>query len=270
MKVLFVCTGNTCRSPMAAELYKRLFPNHSVSSAGLFADGSAYSEKSAAVLAEIGLELSGASRQIEQDGLECERFFVMTDSHKMALLSIGVSADRITVLNVSDPYGGDITRYRECRNEIMIALGKEVDIVPMNAEDIPAVAEIERECFSSPWSENALLESMQGSTLFWVAKADERVLGYGGVDAVLGEGYVTNIAVSLPYRGFGLGTALTKAMVDYCEQNDFAFITLEVRESNATAISVYEKLGFTKTAIRKNFYTAPKENAVLMTKEFRK
>ncbi len=270
MKVLFVCTGNTCRSPMAAALYQKLFPSHSVSSAGLFADGSPYSEKSAAVLEDLGIILSGSSRQIERADLECDRFFVMTDSHKAALLSVGIANDKITVLNVSDPYGGDIERYKICRNEIMLALGREVSIEPMKAEDIPAVADIERQCFSSPWSENALKESLDGGMLFWTANADGRVLGYAGLDAVLGEGYVTNIAVLAAFRGFGIGTRLTKTMADYCEENDFAFITLEVRESNAAAISIYEKLGFKETAKRKNFYTAPKEDAVLMTKEFGK
>ncbi len=268
-KVLFVCTGNTCRSPMAAALYKRIFPTREVSSAGLFADGSPYCDKSVAVLSELGTTLSGTSRTFAPADLEYDRYFVMSDSHKAALLSVGVPSEKITVLDIGDPFGGDMNCYRECRDKLMIKLGQEVTIREMAADDIPAVAEIERLCFSSPWSENALAESLQNGLHFWVAEADDAVIGYCGCETVLDEAYVTNVAVLPHYRGFGIGTRLTDSMMNFCRENGASFITLEVRESNSRAISVYKALGFSESGKRKNFYSDPKEDAVLMTKEFK-
>ena len=91
-----------------------------------------------------------------------------------------------------------------------------------------------------------------------------RVLAYGGMLTVLDEGQITNIATHPDHRRRGLGEAVVRALIEYGEQNGINFISLEVRESNHGAIALYEKLGFVKAGIRKNFYSAPCENGIVM------
>lgn len=130
------------------------------------------------------------------------------------------------------------------------------------------IALIERECFSSPWSENAVLESCANKTTYLIAEEDGRVVGYAGLQIILDEGYVTNIAVTKDFRGKGIGKSLVVALSGLAYEKGLAFISLEVRQSNLPAISLYKKCGFSGVGIRKNFYSAPTEDAIILTKEF--
>ncbi|MEE1010649.1 MAG: ribosomal protein S18-alanine N-acetyltransferase [Acutalibacteraceae bacterium] len=138
----------------------------------------------------------------------------------------------------------------------------------MNISHIPRIADLEKECFSQPWSENALADELKNeSSHFLVALCDE-VMGYIGVQEICGEAYITNVAVFDKYRKLGIGRALIKAACDGANNRNCEFITLEVRESNLPAISLYESEGFEKAGIRKNFYSSPTENGVIYTKYF--
>ena len=134
--------------------------------------------------------------------------------------------------------------------------------------DQKGIAELERECFSSPWSENAVLESYEADTSFFVFLENEKILGYAGLQIVFDEGYVTNIAVTKEARGRGIGKALIETLVNFSKEKSLAFISLEVRESNIPAISLYKKFGFEDKGKRKAFYQSPTEDAIIMTKEF--
>ena len=126
---------------------------------------------------------------------------------------------------------------------------------------------IETECFSHPWSKQSLEEELNNETsLFLVAKEENEVIGYIGMSIVIDEGYIFNVAVRESYRNKGVATALINELVTYGKKNNFSFITLEVRESNLPAISLYSKFGFIKAGERKDYYSNPKENAILMTK----
>ena len=126
---------------------------------------------------------------------------------------------------------------------------------------------IETECFSHPWSKQSLEEELNNETsLFLVAKEENEVIGYIGMSIVIDEGYIFNVAVRENHRNKGVATALINELVTYGKKNNFSFITLEVRESNLPAISLYSKFGFIKAGERKNYYSNPKENALLMTK----
>ena len=126
---------------------------------------------------------------------------------------------------------------------------------------------LETECFSHPWSKQSLEEELNNETsLFLVAKEENEVIGYIGMSIVIDEGYIFNVAVREKYRNKGVATALINELVTYGKKNNFSFITLEVRESNLPAISLYSKFGFIKAGERKNYYSNPKENAILMTK----
>ncbi len=133
-------------------------------------------------------------------------------------------------------------------------------------KDIPAIAELERMCFSSPWSEKAILDTMAGeNALFLVARSDDKVCGYIGSYFALDEGYITNIAVNPEYRRRGIGKALVDKLVEKGKEKLLSFWTLEVRESNAGAIALYSKLGFETVGKRPRFYSNPVESAYLMT-----
>ena len=126
---------------------------------------------------------------------------------------------------------------------------------------------IETECFSHPWSKQSLEEELNNETsLFLVAKEENEVIGYIGMSIVIDEGYIFNVAVREKYRNKGVATALINELVTYGKKNNFSFITLEVRESNLPAISLYSKFGFIKAGERKDYYSNPKENAILLTK----
>ena len=135
----------------------------------------------------------------------------------------------------------------------------------MTAEDVPAVATIEKDCFSEPWSEQGFLDGMNNSAVFLVAENENgEVTGYIGMYVMAPEGEITNVAVSKDGRGNGIGAALVEAMQQWAVEHGVERIVLEVRVSNAPAIHVYEKRGFTTIGVRKNFYRLPTEDAGIM------
>ena len=142
-------------------------------------------------------------------------------------------------------------------------------LLPMDRSTVPDVAAIERECFSQPWSEDMLAEELYNDNAsFIVAVAgDGAVLGYAGLTVVLDEGYINNIAVKGQYRRMGVADALLGAFIRFGEAH-LAFLTLEVRASNAPAIALYEKYGFRRAGVRPGYYQDPREDAVIMTREF--
>ena len=123
-------------------------------------------------------------------------------------------------------------------------------VVPMQERHLAALAEIEKVCFHAPWSADMLREEL-GKGLFLVAERDGVAVGYVGCQTVLDEGYITNIAVAESCRRQGLGRAMLGALIDHCRESGASFLT--------------ENAGFQKVGVRKNFYTAPVEDALLMT-----
>jgi len=142
-------------------------------------------------------------------------------------------------------------------------------LTPMTEEHIAQVAALERTCFSRPWSEDALREELwNDSAVIIVAEGEDgTVLGYAGLQTVLDEGYITNVAVDPQYRRQGVADELISAFLRF-GQAKLAFLTLEVRASNAPAIALYAKHGFAEVGRRRNYYEAPREDAILMTLNF--
>jgi len=139
----------------------------------------------------------------------------------------------------------------------------------MEESDIPLVALIEKECFSSPWTKAGLLtETKNPSAEFFVLESENNLAAYMGMHIVLDECYIANVAVKKDFRKRGFGKILVENALTVAKQKGCAFITLEVRVGNLAAISLYEKCGFEKVGERKNFYTCPTENALIMTKYF--
>ena len=142
-------------------------------------------------------------------------------------------------------------------------------IIPMNHQYVAPVAELERLCFSQPWSERSVAEELDNPLSFWlVCVEEERVLGYVGSQTVLGETDMMNIAVRPECRRRGIAAALIGELVNQLREHGSHVLRLEVRESNVPAIALYESMGFTQLGLRKNYYRNPKENALILGKEW--
>lgn len=135
----------------------------------------------------------------------------------------------------------------------------------MQEEDIAAVAEMERQIFTQPWSAQGFLDSISlPNTIFLVAEEQNRILGYIGMYLAMDEGEITNVAVDVSERCRGIGAELLVVAKREAEAHGIARIVLEVRVSNRSAIRLYERNGFVTVGVRKNFYECPKEDAYIM------
>ncbi len=144
----------------------------------------------------------------------------------------------------------------------------ELELRTLGKSDAHTLSILEEECFSCPWSEESFSECLGNDRFYFVGLFEgDRLIGYGGLTTVLDEGDITNVAVSADCRGNGLGRRLMTALCDEAKRRGVIYFHLEVRESNAPARHLYESLGFNIDGIRKNYYTKPQENAVLMTKK---
>jgi ribosomal-protein-alanine N-acetyltransferase len=143
-------------------------------------------------------------------------------------------------------------------------------LVPMDRELAEQVAQIERNCFSHPWTEEMLLEELDNLLSSWICALGENgvVLGYAGLSVVAGEGYINNIAVRQEYRKQGVASALLDVFLRFAQAQNLEFLTLEVRLSNQAAKGLYMKHGFAQVGRRKDYYDDPREDAILMTRTF--
>lgn len=274
MRRLVVCTGNTCRSPMAKALVERYqAEGDEVQSAGLSVTGAAASVHAVMALREIGIDLGFHRSQLITPEMVAwaDEIGVMTPSHKVAVTSLfDVDPDKVIVLGkgIPDPFGLSLTDYRHTRDILRKAViewvGAAFRVVPMTAEHIPTLADIERECFADPWSEQGLAEELHNPCAhFFVAERCGEVYGYLGTHVVADEMSVTNIAVKTEFRRHGVASALLTEAQQFAQSQNLYRITLEVRVSNAAAISLYERFGFVKDGIRPHFYAHPTEDAAI-------
>ncbi|MBQ8227878.1 MAG: ribosomal protein S18-alanine N-acetyltransferase [Clostridia bacterium] len=280
MHITFVCTGNTCRSPMAEGLFKKIISEKNIggvtcSSCGIYAfPGDSATPEAIKAAGESGADISAhRSRAFSQYiAYETDLFVCMTQGHSLAIKSVAPDADVIVLGGgIADPYGGDDDVYSSCVAKIQYHLEILSDliimkIVPFSQSDVERIASIEKECFSAPWSEDSIRSELSNENAhFLVAKAGDNVLGYIGVHEIVGEAYIANVAVSKKYRRFKIASALLAQAESGAKERGCLFITLEVRKSNAPAISLYEKRGYTVRGERKNFYSDPTEDGIIMT-----
>lgn len=138
----------------------------------------------------------------------------------------------------------------------------------MKPEDVPAIAELEKQCFSAPWSENMIISSLESRLSCWlVAEIEGAIAGYTGSEAVLDSADMMNIAVAPEFRRQGVGVALVNGLISRLQSKSVAFLMLEVRVSNKPAIAMYEKLGFLQVGLRPRYYCNPREDALILRKE---
>lgn len=144
-----------------------------------------------------------------------------------------------------------------------------IRIEKMNETHVPQVAALEKICFADPWSEASIGWEVTNPLSVWLtAVEDEKVLGYVGSQAVLGEADMMNVGVDPHHRRKGIAEALVTALVRQLSVENNHSLALEVRLSNAPAIALYEKLGFIQVGRRPNYYRNPREDALIMKKEW--
>lgn len=143
----------------------------------------------------------------------------------------------------------------------------EYEIRTMTEADTFAVSQIEQGIFSLPWSQKSFADACSNAdNVYLVCVADGVIAGYCGMWTVLGEGNITNMAVSQNYRRCGIAEMLMQSMERYGNDKNVTSYFLEVRQSNMPAIALYEKMGYKNIGIRKRFYEKPVEDAVIMSK----
>ncbi len=143
-----------------------------------------------------------------------------------------------------------------------------LEIREMTFDDIDEVVKLERENFSVPWDENGFFSFMiREGNVFLCAVEDGSICGYGGMLTAADQADITNVSVSAAKRRQGIGTALMEGLFKASEALGVRKIFLEVRKSNAAAISLYEGLDFKEFGVRRNYYEAPIEDALIMIKE---
>jgi len=142
-------------------------------------------------------------------------------------------------------------------------------ITTMGEQHVAQVAALEKMCFSDPWSENSVASELTNPLSLWLVADDNgTVIGYIGSQTVLGETDMMNVAVHPDFRKQGVATALIVGLVEELRKRGSHSLTLEVRASNAPAISVYTALEFREAGRRKNYYRNPREDALILRKEW--
>ena len=147
---------------------------------------------------------------------------------------------------------------------------KMIKIRNMTADHVTQVAELEKRCFgSAAWSEKSVASELTNELALWLVAEDEgRVVGYVGSQTVFPETDMMNVAVAPDRRREGIAEVLVDSLMMELKRMGSECLTLEVRVSNAPAIALYEKLGFHEAGLRKNYYRNPKEDALIMRKEW--
>lgn len=143
-----------------------------------------------------------------------------------------------------------------------------IEIINMTAAHVAQIAEIEKLCFSDPWSENSVASELNNPLSLWLVALDgATVAGYVGSQSVLDGADMMNIAVHPDYRRQGIARELVTGLAGALTEKGVKSLALEVRQSNAPAIALYEQLGFQQVGLRPNYYRNPRENALIMRKE---
>ncbi len=145
----------------------------------------------------------------------------------------------------------------------------EVRVRPLREADLPAVLSIEGRCFPDPWSEGIFRSALAQEGALWLgAELEGKLIGYAGMQSVLDEGYIDNVAVDPAFRRRGAASALLRAFDREAEKLALRFLSLEVRAGNEGAIALYAARGFRALGLRRGYYLQPPEDALIMTKYF--
>ena len=139
----------------------------------------------------------------------------------------------------------------------------------MTQAHVEQVTQLEKNCFSMPWSVNAISSEINNPLSLWIVATDgDKVVGYVGSQSVMGEADMMNVAVDERYRGRGIAKNLILNLIERLKSNEVYSLTLEVRAGNVAAIGLYNGLGFSQVGRRPNYYSNPKEDALILRREW--
>ena len=144
-----------------------------------------------------------------------------------------------------------------------------IEIVSMGESHVAQVAALEKACFTTPWSENSVRAELTNPLSLWLVAVDHgEVVGYVGSQSVMDEADMMNVAVSDSYRRKGIARQLVGALITALDKRGVLSLTLEVRASNEPAKQLYKQIGFEQVGRRPNYYRNPKEDALILRKEW--
>ena len=144
-----------------------------------------------------------------------------------------------------------------------------IEIVSMGESHVAQVAALEKACFTTPWSENSVRAELANPLSLWLVAVDHgEVVGYVGSQSVMDEADMMNVAVSDLYRRKGIARQLVGALITALDKRGVLSLTLEVRASNEPAKQLYKQIGFEQVGRRPNYYRNPKEDALILRKEW--
>lgn len=144
-----------------------------------------------------------------------------------------------------------------------------MEYILMDKSHVEAIADLEQQCFADPWSITSISSELKNPLSLWIVAMDGPVLaGYVGSQSVMGWADMMNLAVAPAYRCRGVGASLVLELIRRLQENQVTSLTLEVRASNVPAIQLYDKLGFAEVGRRPGYYHNPKEDALILRKEW--
>lgn len=240
-------------------------------------DGEPASENAVIAMEKRGIDMSAHKANRITANIVNAADYIFCMSKQIYSIVIVAAPDKTFLFGggIDDPYGGDLAEYEKCADKISEEIDKlfESDLFfstqLIEYEDITAISDIERSCFSDPWSENSFFAhiSLPYSRSFTV-KFLNKTVGYICCEHYIDDMALLRIAVDKCVRRRHISERLLTMIIDICEYLGVLMLTLEVRESNLAAQSLYKKFGFKNEGKRKDFYTKPKEDAYVMTKYF--
>ncbi len=285
--ILFVCSGNTCRSPMAEGIFNKVakekgLPFFATSCGCATYGGDKASVNSITVCKEVDVDLNThISRGLRAESIEnAYKIYPLADSHFHILKQYFKDKDGIeNSLNISDPYGGDEEIYRNCRDEIKNKIDEIFDeLLSENCEenfisfasknDVKSLVDLGEKYFSDFWDEDTLENYCENPLSIFLKSYNKNgeLLGYICGRYIFETAEIDRIVVDKKFRGKGIAKSLINEFENLAKAKGVFEILLEVRASNIPAISLYEKCGFEKISDRKDYYQNPTEDAVIMKK----